>query len=173
MAKSTVEIHENVRGQDVFLVQSTCAPTNDNLMELMIMADAIQRASAQRITAVMPYFGYARGRTGVRSARVPISAKVVADMLGSVGIDRVLTVDLHADQIQGFFTMPVDNVYGSPVLVDDASGTWHGRPGRYFTGCRRCGSGAGHRQAARRRRPGHHRQAAAARQRNRGDERDR
>ncbi len=115
-----VEIHENVRGQDVFLVQSTCAPTNDNLMELMIMADAIQRASAHRITAVIPYFGYARQDRRPRSARVAISAKVVADMLASVGIDRVLTVDLHADQLQGFFNMPVDNVYASPVLVDDA-----------------------------------------------------
>lgn len=115
-----VEIHENVRGRDVFLVQSTSAPTNDHLMELMIMADAIQRASAQRITAVIPYYGYARQDRRPRSARVAISAKVVADMLGSVGIDRVLTVDLHADQVQGFFTMPVDNVYASPVLVDDA-----------------------------------------------------
>ena len=115
-----VEIHENVRGQDVFLVQSTCAPTNDNLMELMIMADAIQRASAQRITAVIPYYGYARQDRRPRSARVAISAKVVADMLSSVGVDRVLTVDLHSDQIQGFFNMPVDNVYASPVLMDDA-----------------------------------------------------
>ena len=115
-----VEIQENVRGQDVFLVQSTCAPTNDNLMELMIMADAVQRASAHRITAVIPYFGYARQDRRPRSARVAISAKVVADMLASVGIDRVLTVDLHADQLQGFFNMPVDNVYASPVLVDDA-----------------------------------------------------
>ena len=113
-----VEIHENVRGADVFLMQSTCAPTNDNLMELMIMADAIRRASAQRVTAVMPYYGYARQDRRPRSARVPISAKVVADMLDSVGIDRMLTVDLHADQIQGFFNIPVDNVYGSPVLVD-------------------------------------------------------
>ncbi len=114
------EIHENVRGQDVFIIQSTCAPTNDNVMELMIMADAVRRASAQRITAVVPYFGYARQDRRPRSARVPISAKVVADMMGSVGIDRILTVDLHADQIQGFFNMPVDNVYGSPVLVDHA-----------------------------------------------------
>ncbi len=113
-----IEIHENVRGHDVFLLQSTCAPTNDNLMELMIMADAIRRASASRVTAVIPYFGYARQDRRPRSARVSISAKVVADMLGSVGIDRMLTVDLHADQIQGFFNMPVDNVYASPVLVD-------------------------------------------------------
>ena len=114
----SVEIHENVRGHDVFLLQPTCAPTNDNLMELMIMADAIRRASATRVTAVIPYFGYARQDRRPRSARVSISAKVVADMLSSVGIDRMLTVDLHADQIQGFFNMPVDNVYASPVLVD-------------------------------------------------------
>ncbi len=113
-----VEIDENVRGQDVFLLQSTCAPTNDNLMELMIMADAMRRSSAQRVTAVIPYFGYARQDRRPRSARVAISAKVVADMLDAVGINRLLTVDLHADQIQGFFNMPVDNVYGSPVLVD-------------------------------------------------------
>ncbi len=113
-----IEIHENVRGCDAFLLQSTCEPTNDNIMELMIMADAVRRASAHRITAVIPYYGYARQDRRPRSARVSISAKVVADMLGSVGIDRILTVDLHADQIQGFFDMPVDNVYGSPVLVD-------------------------------------------------------
>ncbi|MEM7217150.1 MAG: ribose-phosphate pyrophosphokinase [Pseudomonadota bacterium] len=116
----SVEIHENVRGQDVFLVQSTSAPTNDHLMELLFMADAIQRASAQRITAVIPYYGYARQDRRPRSARVSISARVVADMISAVGIDRLLTVDLHSDQIQGFFKMPVDNVYASPVLVDDA-----------------------------------------------------
>jgi ribose-phosphate pyrophosphokinase len=115
-----VEIHENVRGRDVFIVQSTCAPTNDHLMELMIMADAVRRASATRITAVMPYFGYARQDWRPRSARVQISAKVVADMLNAVGIDRVLTIDLHADQIQGFFHLPVDNLYSSPLLVDHA-----------------------------------------------------
>ena len=115
-----VEVHENVRGKDVFIVQSTCAPTNDNLMELLILADAVRRASAQRITAVIPYYGYARQDRRPRSARVPISAKMVADILGGVGIDRILTVDLHADQIQGFFDVPVDNVYGSPVLIDDA-----------------------------------------------------
>ena len=113
-----VEIHENVRGQDVFLLQSTCAPTNDSLMELLIMADAIHRASATRVTAVIPYYGYARQDRRPRSARVAISAKVVADMINTVGINRILTVDLHADQIQGFFNIPVDNVYGSPVLVD-------------------------------------------------------
>jgi ribose-phosphate pyrophosphokinase len=115
-----VELQENVRGRDVFLLQSTCAPANDNLMELMIMADAVRRSSASRITAVIPYYGYARQDRRPRSARVPISAKVVADMLAGVGIHRILTVDLHADQIQGFFHMPVDNVYGSPVLVDHA-----------------------------------------------------
>jgi len=113
-----VEIQENVRGCDAFILQSTCAPTNDNIMELMIMADAVRRASAHRVTAVIPYYGYARQDRRPRSARVPISAKVVADMLDSVGIDRILTVDLHSDQIQGFFDMPVDNVYGSPVLLD-------------------------------------------------------
>ncbi|PKM31409.1 MAG: ribose-phosphate pyrophosphokinase [Gammaproteobacteria bacterium HGW-Gammaproteobacteria-11] len=115
----TVELNENVRGKDVFIIQPTCAPTNDNLMELVIMADALRRSSASRITAVVPYFGYARQDRRPRSARVAISAKVVADMLGTVGVDRVLTVDLHADQIQGFFDIPVDNIYGSPVLVDD------------------------------------------------------
>jgi ribose-phosphate pyrophosphokinase len=113
-----VEVHENVRGQDVFLLQSTCAPTNDSLMELLIMADAIKRASATRVTAVIPYYGYARQDRRPRSARVSISAKVVADMISTVGVDRILTVDLHADQIQGFFNIAVDNVYGSPVLVD-------------------------------------------------------
>ncbi len=114
-----VEINDNVRGKDVFILQSTCAPTNDNLMELIVMADALRRSSAGRITAVIPYFGYARQDRRVRSARVPITAKVVADMITAVGIDRVLTVDLHADQIQGFFDIPVDNVYGSPVLLAD------------------------------------------------------
>lgn len=115
----TVEINENVRGKDVFVIQPTCAPTNDNLMELVVMVDALRRASASRITAVIPYFGYARQDRRVRSARVPITAKVVASMMSSVGVNRVLTVDLHAEQIQGFFDVPVDNVYGSPVLVDD------------------------------------------------------
>lgn len=115
----SVELNENVRGRDVFVVQSTCAPTNDNIMELMVMVDALHRASAGRITAVVPYFGYARQDRRVRSARVPITAKVVADMFATVGIDRVLTVDLHAEQIQGFFNVPVDNVYGSPVLLSD------------------------------------------------------
>jgi len=114
-----VEINENVRGKDVFILQSTCAPTNDNLMELILMVDALRRASATRITAVLPYFGYARQDRRVRSARVPISAKVVADMMVKAGVDRVMTMDLHADQIQGFFDVPVDNVYGSPILLDD------------------------------------------------------
>jgi ribose-phosphate pyrophosphokinase len=114
-----VEILENVRGKDVFVIQPTCAPTNDNFMELVMMLDALKRASAQRITAVMPYFGYARQDRRPRSARVPISAKVCADMIGECGANRVLTVDLHADQIQGFFDIPVDNVYASPVLLGD------------------------------------------------------
>ena len=114
-----IEINENVRGADVFIIQSTCQPTNDNLMELIVMIDAMRRSSAGRITAVVPYFGYARQDRRVRSSRVPISAKVVADMMTGVGVDRVLTVDLHAEQIQGFFAVPVDNVYGSPVLLDD------------------------------------------------------
>jgi ribose-phosphate pyrophosphokinase len=114
-----VELLTNVRGRDVFVVQSTCAPTNDNLIELIVMVDALRRASAGRITAVVPYFGYARQDRRVRSARVPITAKVVADMMVGVGVDRVLTVDLHAEQIQGFFDVPVDNVYGSPVLLED------------------------------------------------------
>lgn len=114
-----VEIMENVRGKDVFIVQPTCAPTNNNLMELMVMVDAIRRSSAHRITTVIPYFGYARQDRRPRSARVPITAKVVADMIAGVGADRVLTVDLHADQIQGFFDVPVDNVYASPILLGD------------------------------------------------------
>jgi ribose-phosphate pyrophosphokinase len=114
-----IEINDNVRGKDVFVLQSTCAPTNDNLMEIVVMADALRRASAGRITAVIPYFGYARQDRRVRSARVPITAKIVADMLTTVGIDRVLTVDLHADQIQGFFDIPVDNIYASPVMLAD------------------------------------------------------
>ena len=114
-----VQINENVRGCDVFVIQSTCAPTNDNLMELLVMIDALRRASAGRITAVIPYFGYARQDRRVRSARVPITAKVVADFLSSVGIDRVITVDLHAEQIQGFFDVPIDNLFGSQVLIED------------------------------------------------------
>jgi len=114
-----VEINENVRGRDVFVIQPTCAPTHKNLVELLIIVDALRRASAGRVTAVVPYFGYARQDRRVRSARVPITAKVVADMMVSVGIDRVLTVDLHSEQIQGFFDVPVDNIYGAPILLDD------------------------------------------------------
>jgi ribose-phosphate pyrophosphokinase len=114
-----VEIEENVRGKDVFVIQPTCSPTNENLMELLVMMDALHRASASRITAVMPYYGYARQDRRSRSARVPISAKLVAKMIEQAGAHRVLTVDLHADQIQGFFDIPVDNVYSSPILLGD------------------------------------------------------
>lgn len=114
-----IDLIENVRGADVFIIQPTCQPTNDNLMEIIFMADALRRASAGRITAVIPYFGYARQDRRPRSSRTPISAKAVADMLTVVGIDRILTVDLHAEQIQGFFSIPVDNIYGSPILLDD------------------------------------------------------
>jgi ribose-phosphate pyrophosphokinase len=114
-----VEIMENVRGRDVYLVQSTCPPANEHLMELLVMADACRRASARRITAVIPYLGYARQDRRQRAMRVPITAKLVADMIGCAGVDRVLTVDLHADQIQGFFGVPVDNVYASPVLLGE------------------------------------------------------
>ena len=115
----TVEVHQNVRARDVFVVQSTCSPTNENLMELLIMVDALKCASARRITAVIPYFGYARQDRRPRSMRVPISAKVVANLLETVGVERLLTMDLHADQIQGFFDIPVDNIYASPVLLSD------------------------------------------------------
>ena len=114
-----VELLENVRGKDVFVLQPTCAPTNDNLMELLVLVDALKRASAGRVTAAVPYFGYARQDRRPRSARVPITAKVVANMLQAVGVQRLLTMDLHADQIQGFFDIPVDNVYAAPVLLDD------------------------------------------------------
>ncbi|MBK7501858.1 MAG: ribose-phosphate pyrophosphokinase [Polaromonas sp.] len=115
----TVEIKQNVRARDVFVVQSTCNPTNENIMELLIMVDALKRASAERISAVIPYFGYARQDRRPRSARVPITAKVVANLLQTVGVSRVLTMDLHADQIQGFFDIPVDNIYASPILLGD------------------------------------------------------
>ena len=114
-----VEIEENVRGRDIFIIQSICRPANDNLMELLVIADALRRASAARVTAVIPYMGYARQDRRSRSARVPITAKVVADMISKAGISRALTVDLHADQIQGFFDIPLDNVYASPVLLGD------------------------------------------------------
>jgi ribose-phosphate pyrophosphokinase len=114
-----VELMENVRGRDVFVLQSTCQPTNDNLMEIMVMVDALKRASAARITAAIPYFGYARQDRRPRSARVAITAKVVADMLSTVGVQRVMVMDLHADQIQGFFNIPVDNIYATPILLGD------------------------------------------------------
>ena len=114
-----VEILENVRGHETYVIQSTCAPSNDNLMELMLIIDALKRSSASRITAILPYYGYARQDRRVRSARVPISAKVIADMMNTVGIDRVLTVDLHSESIQGFFDMPADNVYATKIMHDD------------------------------------------------------
>ena len=114
-----VQIEDNVRGHDTFIIQSTCTPQNNNLMELMLLADALKRSSASRITAVVPYYGYARQDRRVRSARVPISAKVVADMFASVGIDRVLTIDLHSETIQGFFDMPADNVYATKLMMED------------------------------------------------------
>jgi ribose-phosphate pyrophosphokinase len=114
-----VEIQEHIRGKDVFVIQPTCRPTNDHLMELLVLVDAVRRASAGRVTTVIPYFGYSRQDRRTRSARVPITAKVIANMIASVGTDRVLTMDLHADQIQGFFDLPVDNIYASPVLVSD------------------------------------------------------
>ncbi|MDM8545752.1 ribose-phosphate diphosphokinase [Candidatus Venteria ishoeyi] len=114
-----VELLENVRGKDVFIIQPTCAPTNTHLMELLVMVDAVRRASAARVTTVIPYLGYSRQDRRPRSARVPITAKVVANMIASVGTDRVLTIDLHADQIQGYFDLPVDNVYASPILLGD------------------------------------------------------
>ena len=115
----SVEIEETVRGREVFIIQPTCQPTNDHMMELLVMIDALRRSSAERITAVVPYLGYSRQDRRPRSSRVPITAKVVANMLESVGLDRILTVDLHADQIQGFFNIPVDNVYASPILLGD------------------------------------------------------
>ncbi|PXW94134.1 ribose-phosphate pyrophosphokinase [Sphaerotilus hippei] len=121
----TVEIQQNVRARDVFVVQPTCAPTNEHLMELLLMVDALKRASARRITAVVPYFGYARQDRRPRSTRVPISARVVANMMEVAGVNRVLTMDLHADQIQGFFDIPVDNIYASPVLLSDVKGKRH------------------------------------------------
>jgi ribose-phosphate pyrophosphokinase len=123
-----IELLEDVRGKDVFIIQPTCAPTNTNLMELILMADAMRRASAARVTAVVPYFGYARQDRRPRSARVPISARVVANMMARSGIDRVLTVDLHAEQIQGFFDIPVDNVFGSPVLLDEITNQVYDHP---------------------------------------------
>ena len=117
--ETTVEINENVRGKDVFVIQSTCAPTNDNLMEIVLMVDALKRASAERITACIPYFGYARQDRRPRSTRVAISARVIANILENIGVDRVLIMDVHADQIQGFFDIPVDNIYAAPLLLND------------------------------------------------------
>ncbi|HEX4045829.1 MAG TPA: ribose-phosphate pyrophosphokinase [Gammaproteobacteria bacterium] len=121
--ETMVELQENVRGRDVFIIQSTCSPSNNNLMELILLADALRRASAAKITAVVPYFGYARQDRRVRSARVPITAKIVADMMAAVGISRLVTVDLHADQIQGFFYMPVDNLYSTTLMLEDIQQT--------------------------------------------------
>ena len=168
----TVEINTNVRARDVFVVQSTCAPTNDNLMELLIMVDALKRASAERISAVIPYFGYARQDRRPRSTRVPISAKVVANLLQTVGVARVLTMDLHADQIQGFFDIPVDNIYASPVLLGDL------RQKNYddlIVVSPDVGGVVRARALAKQleHRPGHHRQAPPAGQRERSDARDR
>ncbi len=117
--ETLIEITENVRGRDVFIIQPTCVPTNNNLMELLVMIDALRRSSTRRITAVIPYFGYSRQDRRPRSARVPLTAKLVADMIVTAGADRVLTVDLHADQVQGFFDKPMDNIYASPILLGD------------------------------------------------------
>lgn len=125
-----VEIQENVRGRDVFIVQPTCRPTNEHLMELVIIVDALRRSSADRITAVIPYFGYSRQDRRVRSERVPISAKLAANIIAAAGVDRVLTIDLHADQEQGFFDIPVDNIYASPILISDV---WHAGGERLLT----------------------------------------
>ena len=142
-----VEIEQNVRARDIFVVQPTCAPTNENLMELCIMVDALKRASARRVTAVIPYFGYARQDRRPRSTRVPISAKVVANMLEAVGVERLLTMDLHADQIQGFFNIPVDNIYASPVLLSDLQSQALRRPGGRLARRRRRGARPGAGQA--------------------------
>jgi ribose-phosphate pyrophosphokinase len=168
----TVEINQNVRARDVFVVQSTCAPTNENLMELLIMVDALKRASAERISAVIPYFGYARQDRRPRSTRVPITAKVVANLLQTVGVARVLTMDLHADQIQGFFDIPVDNIYASPVLLGDLRQKNYEDLIVVIPGRRRRGARARAGQAAELRH-GDHRQAPPARQRQRGHARDR
>ena len=143
-----IEIMENVRGRDVFIMQPTCPPTNDHLMELLVMVDACRRASAARITAVMPYFGYARQDRRPRATRMAITAKLVANMISGAGVNRVLTIDLHADQIQGFFDIPVDNVYGSPVLLGDAWRQRYAEHGGGVAGRRRRGARAGAGQAA-------------------------
>ena len=142
-----IEIMENVRGRDVFIIQSTSPPANDHLMELVVMVDACRRASAARITAVVPYFGYARQDRRPRATRMAITAKVVANMISSAGVNRMLTIDLHADQIQGFFDIPVDNVYGSPVLLGDAWRQSYQQHGRGFAGRGRRGARARARQS--------------------------
>ena len=152
-----------MRGRDVFIVQPTSPPANDHLMELLVMADACRRASAARITAVIPYFGYARQDRRPRATRVPITAKLVANMIAGAGVDRLLTVDLHADQIQGFFDIPVDNVYASPVLLGDVWKQKYRRPDGRVAGRRRCGARTSAGEAPRRCRAGDHRQAASAR----------
>ena len=164
-----VELLENVRGRDVFILQSTCVPTNDNLMEILVMTDALKRASAGRITAAIPYFGYARQDRRPRSARVPITAKVVADMLTTVGVNRVMVMDLHADQIQGFFNIPVDNIYATPILLGDLWKQNYDGPARRLArrGWRRPRPRD---REAPRFRARDHRQAASARERGRSDE---
>ena len=153
-----VEIGENVRGRDVYVVQSTCAPTNNNLMELLVMFDALKRASAARITAVIPYFGYARQDRKV-APRTPITSKLVADLITTAGADRVLSMDLHAGQIQGFFNIPVDHLYAAPVILDVYQGAFPATGGRGFSRCRRNRKGACLRQASQCR-PGDYRQTA-------------
>ena len=172
-AEIFVEVYENVRGEDMFIIQSTSNPANDNLMELLIMCDALRRSSAHRITAVMPYFGYAR-QDRRSKARTPISAKLVANLLTVAGIERVLTMDLHAAQIQGFFDMPVDNLYAAPVFALDIRHNFRnlGRDHRGLAGRRRRGAGARARRADQRR-PRHRRQAAGGAGRGRVDDGDR
>ena len=164
-----VEILENVRGKDVFVLQSICAPTNDNLMELLVMVDALKRASAGRVTAAIPYMGYARQDRRPSSARVPITAKVVANMMSSVGVDRVLTMDLHSEQIQGFFDIPVDNIYSGPIMLGDVWKHGLSRTGGGVARRRRRGAGAGAGETAGGR-SRDHRQAPSAAQRRDGDE---
>ena len=167
-----VEIHENVRGEDVFVIQSTSYPANDNLMELLITLDALRRASARRVTAVIPYFGYAR-QDRKSGSRTPISAKLVANLITEAGANRVLTMDLHAGQIQGFFDIPVDNLYAAPLFSRDIQERYKGRDMMIVSpdvgGVLRARAIATPAEL----RPRHHRQAPRARRRLRGDERDR
>ena len=167
-----VELLENVRGKDCFVLQSTCAPANDSLMEVLLIVDALKRASAARVTAAIPYFGYARQDRRPRSARVAISAKVAANMLQAAGVDRVLTMDLHADQIQGFFDVPVDNIYATPVLLGDVWKHQYENLLVVSSGRRRRGAGARDGEAPGVG-PGDHRQAPSAAERVGSDERDR